>query len=62
MPHPLATPQTARTRLRAGRARFDVKVAVSPIGLLAIGGLVAAILLSVRPIIPAAADAPRPAG
>ena len=61
MPNPLTAPQTARTRLRAGRARFDAKVAVSPLGLLAIGGLVAAILLSVPPIIRAAADARRAA-
>jgi hypothetical protein len=59
MSNPFATPQVARTRLRAGRARFDVKVAVSPVGLLAIGGLVAAILLSVPPIIRAAAEARR---
>jgi len=61
MPHPLATPQTARARLRAGPVRLDVKVAISPLGLLAIGGLVAAILLSVPPIIRAAADARRAA-
>jgi hypothetical protein len=59
MPNPLAIPQVARTHLRTGRVRLDLGVAISPVGLLAIGGLVAAILLSVPPIIRAAADARR---
>ena len=61
MPNAFATPQIARMRARAGRARLDLKVAVSPLGLLAIGGLVAAILLSVPPIIRAARDVRQPA-
>jgi hypothetical protein len=56
---PLATPQIADTHLRVGRARLDLGVAISPVGLLAIGGLVAAILLSVPPIIRAAGDVRR---
>jgi len=59
MPNPLTTPQTATTTLRAGRVRFRARVSVTPVGLVAIGGLVAAILLSVPPIIRAAGDARR---
>ena len=47
MNNPIADPQTAR--LAAGGVR--ARVTVTPVGLLAIGGLVAAILLSVPPII-----------
>lgn len=53
MTDPLTTLQTAR--LTAGVLR--VRVTVTPAGLLAIGGLVAAILLSVPPIIRAAGEA-----
>ena len=48
----LTEPQTARARMRAG-SKFEAEamVSISPVGLLAIGGLVAAILLSVVPIV-----------
>ena len=56
--HPLTTPQTARASLRAGdRFVMESEVSVTPLGLLAIGGLVAAILLSVPPIIRASTRA-----
>jgi hypothetical protein len=48
----LTEPQTARARMRAGSGfEAEAIVSVSPVGLLAIGGLVAAILLSVVPIV-----------
>ncbi|HMI21132.1 MAG TPA: hypothetical protein VK533_16485 [Sphingomonas sp.] len=48
----LTEPQTARARMRAGSGfEAEAMVTVSPVGLLAIGGLVAAILLSVVPIV-----------
>ncbi|MFD1610289.1 hypothetical protein ACFSCW_00580 [Sphingomonas tabacisoli] len=51
-PHPLAAPQIARASLRVGdRVLMESEVRVTPLGLLAIGGLVAAILLSVPPIV-----------
>jgi hypothetical protein len=54
-PHPLAVPQSARATLRLGsRGQIEAEVQVSPLGLLAIGALAAAILLSVPPIIRAA--------
>jgi hypothetical protein len=48
----LTEPQTARARMRAG-SKFEAEamVSLSPVGLLAFGGLVAAILLSVVPIV-----------
>ena len=53
----LTNPQTARLRVRFGtRGELSARVAVTPLGLLAIGGLVAAILLSVPPIVRAARD------
>ena len=59
-PSPLATPQTARATIRAGeRFVMESEVRVTPLGLLAIGGLVAAILLSVPPILRAGAGAAR---
>lgn len=59
-PHPLDTPQTARAAIRAGdRFVMESEVRVTPLGLLAIGGLVAAILLAVPPIIRAGARAAR---
>lgn len=58
--HPLATPQTARATIRLGeRFVMESEVRVTPLGLVAIGGLVAAILLSVPPIVRASADAAR---
>ncbi|MFN3669748.1 MAG: hypothetical protein ACK4VY_10600 [Brevundimonas sp.] len=45
-PAPLSEPQTARLDLKAGPAALTVDVQVTPTGLLAIGGLVGAILLS----------------
>jgi hypothetical protein len=51
-PHPLATPQTARATIRLGeRFVMESEVRFTPLGLLAVGGLVAAILLSVPPIV-----------
>lgn len=51
-PHPLLAPQSARASLRFGdRFAMEADVRATPLGLLAIGGLVAAILLSVPPII-----------
>ena len=57
---PLSVPQTASAALRFGRSvSLDAQVNVTPLGLLAIGGLVSAILLSVPPIVRAAARAAR---
>ncbi|MFS2108274.1 hypothetical protein ACCC88_01190 [Sphingomonas sp. Sphisp140] len=54
-PHPLATPQTARASIRIGeRVVLEAEARATPIGLIAIGGMVAAILLSVPPILRAA--------
>jgi hypothetical protein len=53
----LAGPQSAAVTLHGNKVDARAVVSVSPLGLLAIGGLVAAILLSVPPIIRAAADA-----
>ena len=51
----LTAPQTARARMRAGSGfQAEASVTVTPAGLLAIGGLVAAILLSVAPVVRAA--------
>ena len=51
-PHPLATPQTARATLRVGDAFvMEAEARATPLGLLAIGGLVAAILLSLAPVV-----------
>ena len=48
----LTAPQTARASMRAGSGfEAEASVTVSPAGLLAIGGLVAVILLSVVPIV-----------
>lgn len=48
----LAAEQSARATLRAGeRFVMEAEVRATPLGLLAVGGLVAAILLSVPPII-----------
>ena len=61
MTNPFAKPQTATARLHAGRARGRLDVAISPAGLLAIGGLVGVILLGVVPIVRAAGKAKRDA-
>ncbi len=54
----VAAPQTAHIDLRAGKSvRLDTDLRVTPLGLLAVGGLVCAILLSVPPIIRTAARA-----
>jgi hypothetical protein len=54
----LSQPQRARAVLRAGdRFVMEAEVQATPLGLLAIGGLVAAILLSVPPIVHAAGEA-----
>ncbi|WP_448662660.1 hypothetical protein ACG3SL_18695 [Sphingomonas sp. CJ20] len=54
-PHPLATPQAARAAIRFGeRVVMEAEVRVTPLGLLALGGLAAAVLLSVPPIVRAA--------
>jgi catechol 2,3-dioxygenase-like lactoylglutathione lyase family enzyme len=50
--HPLTAPQSARATLRFGdRFVMETDARATPLGLLAIGGLVAAILLSVPPIV-----------
>lgn len=53
-PHPLLTPQSARASFRAGGFVMEAEARATPLGLLAIGGMVAAILLSVPPILRAA--------
>jgi hypothetical protein len=54
----LTAPQTARATMRAGKSFvMEAEVRFTPLGLLAVGGLVAAILLSVPPIVRAAASA-----
>ena len=62
MPNPLTTPQTTTARLMTSHTQARLRLSVTPVGLLAIGGLVAAILLSVAPIVRAAGDARRAAG
>lgn len=57
----LDTVQSARLAVRAGSVRLRARVAITPAGLLAIGGLVAMILLSVPPIV-RAARRPHPGG
>ena len=62
MPVPLAAvlseSQTVRVRIRFGRrGAVRASVTVTPAGLLAIGGLVAAILVSVTPVVHAAGKA-----
>lgn len=59
-PHPLAAPQSARATMRFGSGVvIEAEARATPLGLLAVGGLVAAILLSVPPIIRAGARAAR---
>ena len=51
-PHPLAAPQTARAAIRFGdRFVMESEARATPLGLLAVGGLVGAILLAVVPIV-----------
>lgn len=51
-PHPLFTPQTARATIRAGNGfLMEAEASATPLGLLAIGGMVAAILLAIPPIV-----------
>jgi hypothetical protein len=51
-PHPLAEPQAARAAIRIGHGFvMEAEGRATPIGLLAVGGLVAAILLSIVPIV-----------
>ena len=47
----LTEPQTARASARAGRFEAEASLTMTPVGLLAVGGLVAAVLLSVVPIV-----------
>jgi hypothetical protein len=58
-PTALAAPQVARAGFRWGPFSTAASVEVTPIGLLAAGGLVSLILLSIVPII-RAARGPRP--
>lgn len=52
-PNPLAEPQAARAAIRVGGDRFvmEAEARATPLGLLAVGGLVALILLSIPPIV-----------
>jgi hypothetical protein len=51
-PNPLAVPLTTRSTLRIGdRIVLETEASATPIGLLAVGGLVALILLSIPPIV-----------
>ncbi len=51
-PHPFNTPQITRATIRFGdRFVMESEARFTPLGLLAVGGLVAAILLSVPPIV-----------
>lgn len=50
--HPLDTPQTARATIRFGdRFVMESETRFTPLGLLAVGGLVAAILVATAPIV-----------
>lgn len=51
-PHPLDTPQTARATIRFGdKFVMESEARFTPLGLLAVGGLVAAILLATAPVV-----------
>ncbi len=55
-PHPLAEPQAARAAIRIGHGFvMEAEARATPMGLLAVGGLMAAILLSIVPIVRARA-------
>jgi hypothetical protein len=56
LPDALATPQTATAVLPLGRRTARARLVVTPLGLVAVGALVAAILLAVPPIIRAARE------
>lgn len=64
-PHPLFAPQTARATFRVGdRVVMEAEARTTPLGMLAAGGMVAAILLAIPPILLARRirAAPRPPG
>lgn len=51
-PNPLLAPQAARAAIRVGdRFVMEAEARATPLGLLAVGGLVAAILLAIPPIV-----------
>jgi hypothetical protein len=51
-PNPLLAPQAARAAIRVGdRFVIEAEARATPLGLLAVGGLVAAILLAIPPIV-----------
>ncbi len=51
-PHPLAAPQTARATIRLGdKLLLEAEARATPLGFLGVGGLVAAILLAIPPIV-----------
>lgn len=51
-PNPLVAPQAARAAIRFGdRFVMEAEARATPLGLLAVGGLVAAILLAIPPIV-----------
>ncbi|MES2443604.1 MAG: hypothetical protein V4574_12305 [Pseudomonadota bacterium] len=51
-PHPLSVPQSARYTLRVtDKFILESEVRVTPLGLFAIGGMVAAILIAAAPIV-----------
>jgi hypothetical protein len=52
--HEASRPARASVRLSWGNARFQADAEISPLGLLAIGGIVGVILLAVAPIVRAA--------
>ncbi|WP_294395174.1 hypothetical protein [uncultured Sphingomonas sp.] len=54
----LDCPQTAHARIALGRFGAEAELVMTPAGLLAVGGLVVAILLAVPPIIRAAKGRP----
>lgn len=56
-PGPLSAHQTASASIAYGRLRMAADLRMTPLGLLAVGALVSGILLSVPPIIRAAAAA-----
>lgn len=51
IPRPLADPQSARATIRFGQVVLEAEARATPLGLLAIGAVVAAILLSIPPIV-----------
>ncbi len=57
-PRTAAAPQAARSRVALGAFSAEADLTVTPAGMLAFGGLVAMILLSVVPIVRAARRRP----